>query len=107
VSGWTSESQANGEAALVAVFDVLDVMSHARMAVFDDGTLLRVLPGEPLAVWPVESVEALIVEEYAAPPALMTLRVRTTAGRTMRLRGELPGDSLLTLLRMEERLLVG
>jgi hypothetical protein len=95
------------QAELVAVFDVLDVMGRTRMALFDDGSLLRVMPGEPLAVWPVERVASLLVEEYAPPPSLMTLRLSTTGGRSLRLRGELPGDSLLMLLRLEERLLLG
>lgn len=104
----TMKARSEGaQAELVAVFDVLDVMGRARMALFDDATLLRVMPGEPLAVWPVERIASLLVEEYAAPPAPLTLRLCTTGGRTMRLRGELPGDSLLTLLRMEERLLIG
>jgi hypothetical protein len=37
----------------------------------------------------------------------MQVRVHTSCGRVLRLRGEVPGDALLTLLRLESSLSIG
>jgi hypothetical protein len=95
-------------AGAVAVFEVLGAKSGAtRAVILADGGLARVSPADAMAVWPVQQVTHLVVEEYALPPAEMQFRVHTSCGRVLRLRGEVPGDALLTLLRLESSLTIG
>lgn len=95
-------------ASAVAVFEVLGSKGGAtRAVIMADGGLARVSPADAMAVWPVQRVTHLVVEEYALPPAEMQFRVHTSCGRVLRLRGEVPGDSLLSLLRLESSLTIG
>ena len=92
---------------VVGVFEVVGREGAARVALFDDGSLVQVLPHDAMAIWPVMQVRHLVIEEYAAPPAAMSLRVHTSCARTLRLRGELPYEGLQEVLRLEERLAIG
>jgi len=99
--------QASAAGAL-AVFEVMGSRGGAtRAVIMADGSLARVSPADAMAVWPVQQVTHLVVEEYALPPAEMQFRVHTSCGRVLRLRGEVPGDSLLSLLRLESSLTIG
>jgi hypothetical protein len=92
----------------VAVFEVIGSRSGgSRAVIMADGSLARVSPADAMAVWPVQQVTHLVVEEYALPPAAMQLRVHTSCGRVLRLRGEVPGDALMSLLRLESSLTIG
>jgi hypothetical protein len=94
-------------AGAVAVFEVMGSKGGAtRAVIMADGSLTRVSPADAMAVWPVQQVTHLVVEEYALPPAEMQFRVHTSGGRVLRLRGEVPGDSLLSLLRLESSLTI-
>ena len=95
-------------AGAVAVFEVLGSKGGVtRAVIMEDGGLARVSPADAMAVWPVQQVTHLVVEEYALPPAEMQFRVHTSGGRVLRLRGEVPGDALLSLLRLESSLAIG
>lgn len=95
-------------ASAVAVFEVMGSRGGVtRAVIMADGSLARVSPADAMAVWPVQQVTQLVVEEYALPPAEMQVRVRTSSGRMLRLRGEVPGDALLSLLRLESSLTHG
>jgi hypothetical protein len=78
-----------------------------RAAILDDGALVRVSSDDPMAVWPMQYVTMLVIEEYALPPAAMQLRVHTTCGQVLRLRGEIAEGALLDLLRLESSLTLG
>jgi hypothetical protein len=95
------------EARALAVFDVQGTRGTVRAAILDDGGLVRVSPVDPMAVWPVQHVTMLVVEEYAIAPAAMQLRVHTSCGQALRLRGAVPGDALMSLLRLESSLTLG
>ncbi len=102
------EPMQEAAAGAVAVFEVLGAKGGAtRAVILADGGLARVSPADAMAVWPVQQVTHLVVEEYALPPAEMQFRVHTSCGRVLRLRGEVPGDALLTLLRLESSLTIG
>jgi len=97
---------AGAGAAVLAVFDVLG-RGAARAAILDDGSLVRVCTVDAMAVWPVQSVTMLVIEEYALSPADMQLRVHTSCGQALRLRGEVSDGALLQLLRLEATLTLG
>jgi hypothetical protein len=92
---------------VMAIFDVVGQHGGVRAALLEDGALVRVSAQDPMAVWPLLHTRHLVVEEYAAPPAEMLLRVHTACGRTLRLRGEVTADTLIELLQLESSLAIG
>ena len=91
----------------LGVFDVLGSRGMSRVAVMEDGALVRVNPDDTMGVWPLQQATMLVIEEYALPPAEMLLRVHTSCGQILRLRGEVPGDTLMSLLKLESSLTLG
>lgn len=94
-------------AGALGVFDVLGSRGTMRAAILEDGALIRVNADDAMAVWPMQSVTMLVIEEYALPPAAMQLRVHTSCGPALRLRGEVSDGALLDLLRLESSLTLG
>jgi hypothetical protein len=91
----------------VAVFEVQGTKGAVRAMILSDGSLVRVSPTDPMAVWPVQQVTMLVVEQYALAPAEMQCRVHTSCKRVLRLSGEVSADALPTLLRLESALTLG
>lgn len=106
-AGMQMETEVEMGAEVVAIFDVVGHAGGLRAALLEDGALVRVSAQDPMAVWPLLHTRHLVVEEYAAPPAAMLLRVHTTCDRTLRLRGEVPADTLISLLQLETTLAIG
>lgn len=92
--------------AALGVFDVLG-RGAVRAAILEDGALVRVSAIDAMAVWPMQYVTMLVIEEYALSPADMQLRVHTSCGQVLRLRGEVSNGALLELLRLESTLTLG
>ena len=88
----------------VAVFDVLGAKGGMRAMVMSDGSLVRISPADAMAVWPVQRVTMLVVEEYAVAPSEMLLRVHTSCNRVLRLAGAVSHEALPALLRLESSL---
>ena len=106
-AGISMETDTVTGADVLAVFDVVGHSGGLRAALLEDGSLVRVSAQDPMAVWPLLHAKHLVVEEYAAPPAAMLLRVHTACDRTLRLRGEVAADTLITLLQLETSLAIG
>jgi len=92
------------DAGAVAVFDVLGTKGAMRAMIMSDGSLVRISPADAMAVWPVQQVTMLVVEEYAVAPSEMLFRVHTSCSRVMRLTGAVSHDALPALLRLESSL---
>ena len=95
------------DAGAVAVFEVQGTRGAMRAMLMADGSLVRVSPADAMAVWPVQQVTMLVVEQYALAPASMQCRVHTSCQRVFRLSGEVPSEALPTLLRLESSLTLG
>ena len=91
----------------VAVFEVQGTKGAIRAMIMSDGSLVRVSPADAMAVWPVQRVTMLVVEQYALAPTEMQCRVHTSCTRVLRLSGEVSSEDLPTLLRLESSLTLG
>jgi hypothetical protein len=92
------------DAGAVAVFDVLGTKGATRAMIMSDGSLVRISPADTMAVWPVQQVTMLVVEEYALAPSEMLFRVHTSCNHVMRLTGAVSHEALPALLRLESSL---
>ena len=94
------------DAGAVAVFDVLGTRGALRAMIMSDGSMVRISPADTMAVWPVQQVTMLEVEEYAVAPSEMLFRVHTSCNRVLRLAGAVSHEALTSLLRLESSLTI-